>query len=62
VLRRVFRGKFVAGLRQAFRNTDAQKRAIARFLLALPRLVKLGHEDEKIVPRALRNYWSQYLG
>jgi len=39
-----------------------QKRAIARFLSALPQLVKLNHVDETIVPRALRNYWSQYLG
>jgi hypothetical protein len=39
----------------------AQKTAIARFLAALPELVELGFEDQKIVPRALRNYWGDYL-
>jgi hypothetical protein len=39
----------------------AQKTAIARFLAALPKLVELGFEDQKIVPRALRNYWGEYL-
>ena len=39
----------------------AQKTAIARFLEALPKLVELGFEDQKIVPRALRNYWGEYL-
>src|SRR5262249_6891369 len=29
---------------------DPQKRAVARFLLALPRLVTLNYQDEKIVP------------
>ena len=38
-----------------------QKRAVARFLVALPQLVELDHEDRKIVPRALRNYWGEYL-
>jgi hypothetical protein len=40
---------------------SAQKTAIAHFLEALPRLVELDSEDQKIVPRALRNYWSEYL-
>jgi hypothetical protein len=40
---------------------SAQKTAIAHFLEALPRLVDLDSEDQKIVPRALRNYWSVYL-
>ncbi len=39
----------------------AQKTAIARFLVALPKLVELDFQDQKIVPRALRNYWGQYL-
>ena len=38
-----------------------QKAAIARFLAALPGLVDLDFEGQKIVPRALRNYWSEYL-
>jgi hypothetical protein len=41
--------------------SPAQKRAIARFLAALPKLVELDSEDQKIVPRALRNYWAEYL-
>ena len=39
----------------------AQKAAIARFLVALPDLIELDFEDQKIVPRALRNYWGEYL-
>ena len=39
----------------------AQRKAIARFLALLPELVELDHQDQKIVPRALRNYWGQYL-
>ena len=39
----------------------AQKTAIARFLEALPQLVELDFEDQKIVKRALRNYWGEYL-
>ena len=39
----------------------AQKKAIARFLTLLPELVELDNEDQKIVPRALRNYWGEYL-
>jgi hypothetical protein len=38
-----------------------QKTAIARFLGALPKLVELDFQDQKIVPRALRNYWGEYL-
>lgn len=41
--------------------SDPQKRAIARFLTALPKLVELNITDQKIVSRALRNYWSAYL-
>jgi hypothetical protein len=33
-----------------------------RFLAALPKLVELDFQDQKIVPpRALRNYWGEYL-
>jgi hypothetical protein len=46
--------------RYSLLNT-AQKTAIARFLEALPMLVELGFEDQKRVPRALRNYWGKYL-
>ena len=38
-----------------------QKAAIARFLAALPKLVDLDFEHQKSVPRALRNYWGEYL-
>ena len=38
-----------------------QKTAIARFLAALPKLVELDLADQKIVSRALRNYWGEYL-
>lgn len=41
--------------------SPAQKAAIARFLVELPKLVQLGHEDQKVVERAVRNYWGQYL-
>jgi hypothetical protein len=40
---------------------SAQKTAIARFLAALPNLIELELDDQKIVSRALRNYWGQYL-
>jgi hypothetical protein len=39
----------------------AQKAAIARFLVALPKLVELDSEGQKLVSRALRNYWDEYL-
>jgi hypothetical protein len=38
-----------------------QKTAIARFLAATPKLVELNSEDQKVVERALRNYWGEYL-
>lgn len=38
-----------------------QKTAVARFLAALPNLVELDSENQKTVPRALRNYWGEYL-
>jgi hypothetical protein len=41
--------------------TRSQKVAIAGFLEALSKLVDLNFEDQKIVPRALRNYWGEYL-
>lgn len=41
--------------------TPAQKSAIAAFLAALPDLVELQGEDRKTVPRALRNYWHEFL-
>jgi hypothetical protein len=42
--------------------TRAQKSAIAGFLAALPELVELSGEDRRTVPRAIRNYWHQFLG
>jgi hypothetical protein len=39
----------------------AQKGAIAQFLAALPKLVELDSEGQKLVSRALRNYWHEYL-
>ncbi len=38
-----------------------QKAAIARFLAALPELVQLESKDQKVVERALRNYWGEYM-
>ena len=38
-----------------------QKAAIARFLSELPKLVELDSESQKVVERALRNYWGEYL-
>ena len=38
-----------------------QKVAIARFLVALPKLVQLELDDQKLVERAIRNYWGEYL-
>ena len=38
-----------------------QRAAIARFLAALPKLVELRFTDQKVVLRALRNYWGEYL-
>jgi hypothetical protein len=38
-----------------------QKTAVARFLAALPKLVELDSEGQKVVPRALHNYWGEYL-
>jgi uncharacterized protein DUF6714 len=38
-----------------------RKAAIARFLAALPELVELDFQDQKIAPRSLRNYWGGYL-
>ena len=39
----------------------AQKSAIALFLVALPKLVELDIEGQKVVERGLRNYWGEYL-
>ena len=39
----------------------AQKTAIAGFLAALPQLVELDSEHQKVVQRALRNYWGEYV-
>ncbi len=40
---------------------DQQKQAIAHYLDALPNLLPLNWQDSKVVERALRNYWKQYL-
>jgi hypothetical protein len=39
----------------------AQKSAIARFLMALAKLLELDFDDQRVVARALRNYWAEYL-
>lgn len=41
--------------------TDFQKQAVATFLAALPTLVELKPDDQKVVERAMRNYWHQFL-
>lgn len=41
--------------------TFEQKRAIAKFLDALPEIIPLDVEDKKIVQRALNNYWNEFL-
>ena len=38
-----------------------QRATIAVYLRGLPSLVPLDVEDEKVVGRALRNYWHEYL-
>ena len=38
-----------------------QKAAIAHYLHELPTLVELKREDQKVVERALRNYWHEFL-
>lgn len=38
-----------------------QKGAIAAFLAGLPSLLTLSAEDQKLVARAVRNYWDQFL-
>ena len=40
--------------------SEAQKQAIAAFLIALPRLVELEPVDSKIIERAVRSYWHQF--
>jgi hypothetical protein len=40
--------------------SEAQKQAIAAFLIALPRLVELDPVDHKIIERAVRSYWHQF--
>jgi hypothetical protein len=47
-------------LRYSLLNHE-QKKAIARFLAALPKLAQLDSEHQKVVPRALHNYWGEYL-
>ena len=39
---------------------EAQRRAIAVFLIALPQLVDLWAEDAKVVSRSLSAYWGQF--
>jgi len=40
---------------------ESQLRAIAEYMKALPALVDLHGENQTIVERAYRNYWSRYL-
>jgi len=39
-----------------------QTKAIADYLQSLPSFVELDGEDKTIVERALRNFWSKFLG
>lgn len=41
--------------------SEQQKQVIARYLHALPTLLPLNWQDSKIVERALRNHWKQFL-
>lgn len=40
---------------------QAQLEAIANYVSVLPSLVPLDGEHRSIIPRALRNYWGQFL-
>ena len=39
----------------------SQRQAIALFLQNLPQLVQLDISEQKVIERALRNYWQNYL-
>ncbi|PIZ04828.1 MAG: hypothetical protein COY58_01885 [Gammaproteobacteria bacterium CG_4_10_14_0_8_um_filter_38_16] len=41
--------------------TNEQRLAIAHFLKNLPMLVTLYSEDKKVVERAYKNYWAQFI-
>ena len=41
--------------------SEAQRRAIAHFLEALPNLLELWPEDAKVASRSLAAYWAKYL-
>jgi len=41
--------------------SDEQHQAIACFLKFLPELLKLSHEDAKVISRSLSAYWKQFL-
>lgn len=41
--------------------TENQKSSVALFLSSLPELADLWGENEKVVTRALKNYWIQFL-
>ena len=38
-----------------------QKRAIACFMQALPKIISLDEDDGKAIERGLRNYWCEFL-
>ena len=41
---------------------DAQQRsAVAQFLSSLPQLVDLSPEEQRMIERAIRNFWHEYL-
>lgn len=40
---------------------NAQKSAIAAYLVALPQLIDLRPDDNAITQRAVRNFWGQFL-
>jgi hypothetical protein len=39
---------------------EAQRAAIAKFLVALPTLIELDPDDLKRVQRGVRNYWHEF--
>src|ERR1700723_1408868 len=42
------------------RLNEAQRRAVAVFLIELPRLVELDVEDTKVAARSIEAFWSRY--
>ena len=41
--------------------TAEQRTAIASYVEALPRLIRLDHEDAKRIGRSMNHYWRRFL-